>query len=883
MRLLISSILLLFLAFQTQAQLTMSSAQQSGNWADYYVQNVLLGTGVTAFNVTFTGCDTTNGNEGLDSLQIGEFTSTNTLVDIPYGVMLHSGSVENFSGGANFSDGVSDIDLDSLLPGFTMNNAAVLEFDFVPQGDTVRFSYVFGSLEYPTYVCSPFNDVFGFFLSGPGINGNFENNGENIALVPGTNIPVSINTINDVPGGSSCTTPCPCNTQYYVNNNGFANDTNVKFTGMTVTLEAKHWVSCGDTYHIKLAIADAGDGILNSGVFLEGGSFTSNLIEVNIASVNGDSTINEGCGQAEILFTRGDTTDTSITYIEFVGTATNGVDFNLIPDTIILLPGVFDTTVVITPVFDGLVEGIEYITIRAISVTLCNDTFISEGTLYIYDVPDLHLLSSDDTNFSCPVDSITIFSQVQSGGPPPYLYVWNTGDTGAVLTVPISSGPGIDTFVVEVWDSCGLFSNVDTVFVFKNYENDPIVRIENDTAVNCVGDSLDLIATIDFGNPGFTYAWSNGDTIDHSVVVLNGPMQVYVTITDTCGRTSIDTAFLDIKSADNFSIAFPDSMVYCVGSSLTLTGKAFGAAGPYQYSWDATNPSFGASNTQTYIIHQDTVITIWARDVCGRMTSKQAFIDAVLTEKLVANLASDEGECSGSEFELQPIVTGGLRPFSYHWSTNDSDSVVVVPVNVTQNFIVTVTDACGNVDTASALITIPKLEPMSMIVTGGTTLCFGEEYVVELIANGGAGDYRYEWEWQNDPIGAENFNELSNGRYRLISHQNNLHFFKAIDKCGNTFLDTVDITVKHCLLIPNFVTPNGDGVNDAFIISNITNFPDARLTIYNRWGGKVYESMPYLNEWTPIEQSEGVYFYILTSDYFPEMRGFLTVLRNDDR
>ena len=102
MRLLISSILLLFLAFQTQAQLTMSSAQQSGNWADYYVQNVLLGTGVTAFNVTFTGCDTTNGNEGLDSLQIGEFTSTNTLVDIPYGVMLHSGSVENFFGWRQF-------------------------------------------------------------------------------------------------------------------------------------------------------------------------------------------------------------------------------------------------------------------------------------------------------------------------------------------------------------------------------------------------------------------------------------------------------------------------------------------------------------------------------------------------------------------------------------------------------------------------------------------------------------------------------------------------------------------------------------------------------------------------------------------------------------
>lgn len=880
---LISSFFLSTLAFSLQAQLTVSSAQQSGNWADYYVQNVLLGTGVTAFNVTFTGCDTTNGNEGLDSLQIGEFTSTNTLVDIPYGVMLHSGSVENFSGGANFSDGVSDIDLDSLLPGFTMNNAAILEFDFVPQGDTVRFNYVFGSLEYPTYVCSPFNDVFGFFLSGPGINGTFENNGVNIALVPGTNIPVSINTINDVAGGSSCTNPCPCNTQYYVNNNGFSNDTNVKFTGMTVTLEAKHWVSCGDTYHIKLAIADAGDGILNSGVFLEGGSFTSNLIEVNIASVNGDSTINEGCGQAEIQFMRGDTSDTSITYIEFLGTATNGVDFNLIPDTIILLPGVFDTIVVITPYFDGLTEGVEYITIRAISVTLCNDTFISEGTLYIYDVPDLHLSSSPDTSFSCPVDSISIFCHVQSGGPPPYIYLWNTGDSGSVITVGISPGPGIDTFAVEVWDSCGLFSNVDTVFVYKNYESDPRVHIENDTAVNCIGDSIDLLAAIDFGNPGFTYLWSTGDTVDQTTVVVNGAFEVYVTVTDTCGRMSIDTAFLTIKSAENFSIAFPDSLIYCIGSNLTFTAKAFGSAGPYNYSWDKINPVFGASNSKVIQINQDTIVTVWAQDVCGRVTSKQAFVEAVFTDELVAKLASEESDCSGTEFQLQPQVTGGLRPYSYHWSTSDSDSVVVVPVNVTQSFIVTVTDVCGNIDTASAVISIPKLDPMSIIVTGGTTLCFGEDYLIEVIANGGAGDYRYEWEWQDEALQGENFIELGNGHYRITSFRNNLHFFKAIDKCGNAVSDTVSLSIKHCLLIPNVVTPNGDGMNDVFYISNITNFPDAKLSIYNRWGGKVYESMPYLNEWNPISVSEGVYFYILSSEYFPEMRGFVTVMRDDER
>ena len=861
-------------------QLNMVSAQQSGNWADYYVQEVLLGTGVEAFNVTFTGCDTTGGNEGLDSLQIGEFTSTNTIVDLPYGLMLHTGSVEEFGQGANFSDGVSDIDLDSLLPGFTMNNAAILEFDFIPQGDTVRFNYVFGSLEYPTYVCSAFNDVFGFFLSGPGINGNFENNGENIALVPGTNIPVSINTINDVAGGSSCTQPCPCNSQYYINNNGFANDTNVGFTGLTVNLEAKHWVNCGDTYHIKLAISDAGDGVLNSGVFLEGGSFTSNLIEVNIASVNGDSTINEGCGSAEILFTRGDTTDTSITYIQFLGTAINGVDYDTIPDTIVLLPGVFDTTIIISPYFDNIPEGVEYLTIQAVSVTLCNDTFISEGTLYFHDIPDLNLLSTADTVIDCPIDSLTISSVVQGGGPPPYTYVWNTGDSGSVITVPLSSGPGVDTFAVEVWDSCALFSNVDTILVTRNYQDDPLAQIANDTTVNCAGDSLELIANVINGNSPFAYSWSNGDTLESTTVVVTGPQQLIVTITDVCGRTSIDTAMVSVKSAEDFLVLVPDSQVYCIGSIFQYQAKAFGSAGPYQYAWTELNPVFGDTNGNNIIVNGDTSVWVWARDVCGRLTSNQFFIEAIETQKLNANLSDRIGDCSGQEFEFNPSITGGLEPYQYQWSSNDSDSVVVLTINATQNIIVTITDYCGNADTANSLVTIPKLEPMALDVSGDNRLCFGEEYMVSLLAFGGAGEYRYEWSYQNTPEVGENFIELGDGEYRIISFRNNRHYFKAIDKCGNTIQDTVSIEVEHCLEIPNVVTPNGDGLNDAFYIGNVINFPDARLTVYNRWGTKVYDSKPYLNEWVPIEMSAGVYYYILTSEYFPELRGDLTIFKD---
>src|SRR5690606_15969665 len=89
----------------------------------------------------------------------------------------------------------TDSDLQAIS-GMNIHNAAILEFDFVPNGDSLVFRYVFASDEYPSFTCSNYNDAFGFFISGPGITGPFTNNAINIALIPGTNTPVAVNTVN---------------------------------------------------------------------------------------------------------------------------------------------------------------------------------------------------------------------------------------------------------------------------------------------------------------------------------------------------------------------------------------------------------------------------------------------------------------------------------------------------------------------------------------------------------------------------------------------------------------------------------------------------------------------------------------------------------------
>jgi len=182
------------------------------------VGNVLIGGGVNASNVTYTGSATA----------LAQYTATGTNLPITSGLIISTGNATNpLLNGAptNFcttGNGTPGDPLLSQIAGVNTNDAAVLSFDFIPLGDTLKFSYVFGSEEYNEFVNGGVNDVFAFLLTGPNPGGGSYNN-TNIALLPGTTVPVSINTVNN--GNffgctGACNTGNPntpyCN--YYVDN-----------------------------------------------------------------------------------------------------------------------------------------------------------------------------------------------------------------------------------------------------------------------------------------------------------------------------------------------------------------------------------------------------------------------------------------------------------------------------------------------------------------------------------------------------------------------------------------------------------------------------------------------------------------------------------------
>ena len=226
----------------------------------------ILSAGVSISNVKYTGA--------IDSA--GTFSGGTGIIGFEGGIVLSTGSVRNVIG-PNKSNSISqdnglsgDKDLEKLIPGFTTHDATVLEFDFIPNADTILFQYVFSSDEYNEFANKEFNDVFGFFI-----------NGKNVALLPGINTAVAINNVNGgFPIGTNTKNP-----QFYVNNvlaDGGENR-NTEMDGLTRILSVQAKVNIGQINYIKLAIADAGDSSYDSNVFIKASSFTTNITPELIA------------------------------------------------------------------------------------------------------------------------------------------------------------------------------------------------------------------------------------------------------------------------------------------------------------------------------------------------------------------------------------------------------------------------------------------------------------------------------------------------------------------------------------------------------------------------------------------------------------------------
>lgn len=390
------------------------------------ITNFFLGEGVDVTDIDYDGVDRSVG-----------FFKGGDMIGIERGIVLTTGNAETQNGAnlgadsnsqdfasVNNNSGVNDNDLNGIAVGSSVNNVTRYTITFIPTADTLRFRYVFASEEYPDYVCSEFNDIFGFFVSGPGINGPYENGAENIALIPETNLPVTINNVNPgVVGSAGNITNCtpPNGTLDFSNlyNTTPFNQQPV-YNGFTDVFTAQVVVQPCETYVIKLVIADVEDEAFDSGVFLEAKSFGTGSLEVETATVSLDGTITEGCSEGVLTFALPFKTETDFVIdYDVLGTAINGTDYTLILEGLTIPAGDSSISVPIEAFEDGIEEGIESIMID-VQRDICNrDTFF----FFIRDNDLLAPELREDTTI-CGGSSLAVDATLPIEVPPPPHFEW---------------------------------------------------------------------------------------------------------------------------------------------------------------------------------------------------------------------------------------------------------------------------------------------------------------------------------------------------------------------------------------------------------------------------------------------------------------------------
>lgn len=768
------------------------------------IQN-LVGPGVTISNVVVTACDSTYGYYTSNGTEIG----SNQGLLLTTGKALYSVGPNNTIGNCSTSQGTCDY-FDNDCPGSTLLNqaqdrttydATMFEFDIVPQGDSLRFNYTFASEEYNEWVNSPFNDVFGFYISGPNVGTDV-----NIALIPNTAQVVAINTVNAL-----------SNSSYFYNNQNPLGQF-IQYDGFTVGLYAAvgNLIPC-ETYHLKLVIADGTDHVYDSGVFIN--AIESNPIVVLTATSNGLDYMVEGCNTGTISFSRSVVTPEPQDVLFWIGgSATNGVDYSPqigsgIPLDLnsITIPANSQTVSFdISAALDNIDEGQEYITIYLGNPLCSGNQVLDSVNFYIYDFLDLDL--TPDVSSICAGQCVDLIANSNASDLADFVWspnVVNSTDTTAQVCPTETSTYTITATVGECVVSDEVVVNVSSITLELT-----------GTDINCEGGTTGSITvTVNDGLAPYTYSWTGPDgfTSTDSIPTDLLPGEYCVEVTDAAG--CVATGCITLVQTNELTATselsdYNCSMVSCFGScdgSIDITTS--GGVEPFAYSWTGAN-GFAAITEDIADLCAGTYELTITDDVGCQYTNSYTLTEPdSLTLEVIG---STDLLCTGVETgEASVQATGGCPVYTYIWS---HDAAVTGPVATnlgSGTYEVSVTDqnGCSNDGFVTIVINDP-IDPLNVTVDeisiypgGYSVSCPGAEdgYINITIAGG---LLPYTSTWQNTTTGliynTEDLSTAPCGEYSLV----------VLDGNGCIFTQSLQLTCVPEIDVELDVTDNPCGEPD---------------------------------------------------------------------
>ena len=800
------------------------------------------------------GCfDVTNVQSIGPTAGIGSFSNGLTSVGFQDGVVLSTGNIGNVSG-PNTAEGTStnlgsggDPQLNQLTSQ-SVNDAVGIEFDFSPTLETIQFRFVFASEEYCEWVNSQFNDVFGFFISGPGITGPYTG-ADNIAVLPMTTTAITINTVNNA-----------TNADFFVPNStgcgGTTNLADIEFDGYTTVITATATVIPCATYHIKLVIGDGTDNALDSAVFLEAGSFSAGgQATVTGGNATGSGVIYEDCGtDGFVTFVRetGDATlPLDITYtIDPASTATAGTDYTPLPPTITIPAGQFEVTVPISAFADNIAEGIETIIIDIDNSCSC---ISSSTTIEISDVPPISIAPLVDQALCNP--QVVNLAPVVTGGVEPLIYSWSNGGGNTPSISPLVSQT--TTYTLDVTDACGqLVSTSVTIEI-------------GETATGFVSGLGDICPP---GNPTTTIQFDfTGSGPWDVFYTINGVVQTpilgitdnpYFLLTNQIGTYEI--AQLSANGCPGLgggqatvseTVITPFLLptdISCWGLNDGSINTIPGGFGNFSYSW--SNPFAGSQQNPTNLGPGLYTVTVTDMNGCSGIASTEI----VEPDPIFAEATGSSVNClnpTGGSIDL--TVTGGTQPLFYNWSnmTNQEDPSNLSPGTYT----VTVSDFTGCQTIVSATITEDFAAPDAVANAPEPLGCGGNPVTIN--GNGSTiGNVTYMW----TAIGGGN---IVSGGTTLTPSVNQAGTYElVVTNTSNGCTNSATVMVTETIDLPDAVAnapQNLDCTNMQVMINGNGSSSGPEFTyMWTTIGGNIVSGGTSL---TPTVNGQGEYILTVTN------------------
>ena len=415
-------------------------------------------------------------------------------------------------------------------------------------------------------------------------------------------------------------------------------------------------------------------------------------------------------------------------------------------------------------------------------------------------------------------------------------YIWDNGVTDGVPFIVSST----TTFTVTGTDVNGC-QNTDSVVITTLQL--PSISSGGDQII-CDGDTVTPT-----GSGGTSHTWDNGIT-DGVPFTVSATTTYTVTGTDANGCTNTDYATITVNP--NPSVDAGNDQTICEGTPITLSG-----AGASTYVWDngvIDGVQFNPTVTTTF--------TVIGTDANGCTSTDSVVITVSTSLNVIAG--ADTTICEG-----ESIILSATGAVNYIWDNGVTDGVSFTPTNATTYIVIgTDNNNCEGTDTVSVFLNpSPNLRGIT------TDVSQGADGAIDIDVMSGTPPFVYDWDI--DGLGDFDDNEdlynLDAGTFMLV----------VMDDLGCKDTIILIISEDNDVTATPLLSPNGDGINDVWIIDGLNNYPQCKVNVLNRWGQVIYNSLGYATPWdgtyngTPLPASD--YFYIIDLGDGTVNKGTLTI------